>query len=119
MRTPTPRAYDRCTGDGMLFPHRRECAATARQAAAAAERRRPVMSRRPLRVVIVGAGIGGLAAAVALRQRGVEVSVYERSAKLEEVGAGIQVGPNAVKVLRALGLAEELRRHAFEPTNIV
>ena len=77
------------------------------------------MSRRPLRVVIVGAGIGGLAAAVALRQRGVEVSVYERSARLEEVGAGIQVGPNAVKVLRALGLEEELRRHAFEPTNMV
>jgi salicylate hydroxylase len=77
------------------------------------------MSRRPLRVVIVGAGIGGLAAAVALRQRGVEVSLYERSARLEEVGAGIQIGPNAVKVLRALGLEEELRRHAFEPTNMV
>jgi salicylate hydroxylase len=77
------------------------------------------LSQRPVRVVIIGAGIGGLAAAVALRQRGVEVQLYERSAKLEEVGAGIQVGPNAVKVLRALGLEDELRRNAFEPTNMV
>jgi salicylate hydroxylase len=77
------------------------------------------LAQRPVRVVIIGAGIGGLAAAVALRQRGVEVQLYERSARLEEVGAGIQVGPNAVKVLRALGLEEELRRNAFEPTNMV
>src|SRR5437016_881455 len=91
----------------------------AASGAAAAEGRRQVMSRRPLRVVIVGAGIGGLAAAVALRQRGAEVRLYERSVRLEEVGAGIQVGPNAVKVLRALGLEEELRRHAFEPRNMI
>jgi salicylate hydroxylase len=72
---------------------------------------------RPFRIVIIGAGIGGLTAANALRQRGIEVEVYERSGKLEEVGAGIQIGPNAVKVLRALGFGEELRRNAFEPIN--
>jgi salicylate hydroxylase len=72
-----------------------------------------------LRVITIGAGIGGLAAAVALRQRGFEVQVYERSGKLEEVGAGLQVGPNAVKVLRALGLQDALRRNAYEPTNMV
>jgi len=76
-------------------------------------------AHRSGRIVIIGAGIGGLAAAVALRQRGLEVQLYERSARLEEVGAGIQVGPNAVKVLRALGLEDELRRNAFEPTNMV
>jgi len=76
-------------------------------------------AHRPGRIVIIGAGIGGLAAAVALHQRGFEVQLYERSAGLEEVGAGIQVGPNAVKVLRALGLEDELRRNAFEPTNMV
>jgi salicylate hydroxylase len=76
-------------------------------------------AKRPLRVVIIGGGIGGLAAAVALRQRGVEVEVYERSGKLEEVGAGLQVGPNAVKVIRALGLEDTLRRNAYEPTNMV
>jgi salicylate hydroxylase len=76
-------------------------------------------AHRPGRIVIIGAGIGGLAAAVALHQRGFEVQLCERSARLEEVGAGIQVGPNAVKVLRALGLEDELRRNAFEPTNMV
>jgi salicylate hydroxylase len=75
--------------------------------------------RRALRVAIIGAGIGGLAAAVALRQRGVEVALYERASKLEEVGAGLQIGPNGVRVLRALGLGEELRRNAFEPINMV
>lgn len=53
--------------------------------------------KRPLRIVIIGAGIGGLAAAVALRQRGYEVALYERVTKLEEVGAGLQIGPNGVK----------------------
>ncbi len=76
-------------------------------------------AKRPLRVVIIGGGIGGLTAAVALSQRGIEVEIHERSPRLEEVGAGIQVGPNAVKVLRALGLEEELRRNAFEPVNMV
>ncbi|MEA2988127.1 MAG: hypothetical protein QOG83_838 [Alphaproteobacteria bacterium] len=80
---------------------------------------RPGRADRPLRVIIIGGGIGGLTAAVALRQRGIEVEVHERSARLEEVGAGIQVGPNAVKVLRALGLEDELRRNAYEPTNMV
>jgi salicylate hydroxylase len=70
---------------------------------------------RPRRIVIIGGGIGGLAAAVALRQRGFEVHVYERASTIAEVGAGLQVGPNAVKVLYGLGLQEAL----FEPTNMV
>jgi len=76
-------------------------------------------AKRGKRIAIIGGGIGGLAAAVALDQRGFEVAVYERSNKLEEVGAGLQVGPNAVKVLYALGLKEPLHRNAFEPTNMV
>jgi salicylate hydroxylase len=72
-----------------------------------------------MRVAIIGGGIGGLAAAVALNQRGFEVRIFERSLKLEEVGAGLQVGPNAVKVLYALGLKDALHRNAFEPTNMV
>ncbi len=72
---------------------------------------------RPYRIVIIGAGIGGLTAASALTQRGIEVEVHERSGKLEEVGAGIQVGPNGVKVFRALGLADQLLRNAYEPIN--
>jgi salicylate hydroxylase len=79
--------------------------------------RQPI--KRPLRIAIIGAGIGGLTAAVALRQRGFEVAIYERVERLEEVGAGLQIGPNGVKVLRALGLEDELMRNAFEPLSIM
>jgi salicylate hydroxylase len=75
--------------------------------------------RRAMRVVIIGAGIGGLGAGCALHRRGIEVAIYERATRLEEVGAGLQVGPNAVKVYQALGLEDELRRNAFEPVNMV
>src|SRR5471032_517137 len=62
------------------------------------------------RVVIVGAGLGGLAATVALRQRGFEVEVYEQSPELGEIGAGINITPNGAKVLNAFGLGDEARR---------
>lgn len=74
------------------------------------------MSRKP-RVALIGAGIGGLTAAIALRQRGVEVALYEQASELTELGAGLQVGPNAVKIYRALGLEAELRAIAGEPIN--
>src|SRR5262245_33557925 len=74
---------------------------------------------RKARIAVVGAGIGGLAAACALRAQGFEVHVYERAGELGEVGAGLQLGPNAVKVLRALGIEEQLRPLACEPANIV
>src|SRR4026209_368739 len=74
---------------------------------------------RNIRVAIIGAGLGGLAAAGALRQHGIEAAVYERAPKLGEVGAGIQLGPNAVKVLRALGIEQALRPLASEPANYV
>jgi salicylate hydroxylase len=73
-------------------------------------------ARRRQRIVIVGAGIGGLTAAAALcRMEGFEVAVYERAAQLGEVGAGLQMAPNAVKVIRALGLEDRFRRIASEP----
>ncbi len=71
--------------------------------------------RRKLKVAIIGSGIGGLTAMRALRQRGFEVDIYERAQSLGEVGAGLQIGPNAYKVLRALGLEHSLRNAAFEP----
>jgi salicylate hydroxylase len=74
---------------------------------------------RNIRVAIIGAGLGGLAAAGALRQLGIEVVVYERAPQLGEVGAGIQLGPNAVKVLRALGLEPALQPLIAEPANYV
>jgi salicylate hydroxylase len=69
-----------------------------------------------LKIAIVGAGIGGLTAARALRQRGFAAEIYERATELGEFGAGLQLGPNAIKVLRALGLESETRQIAFEPS---
>jgi salicylate hydroxylase/6-hydroxynicotinate 3-monooxygenase len=68
-----------------------------------------------LSVAIVGAGMGGLAAAAALRQRGVEVTVYEQARQFARLGAGIQIGCNAMHVLRGLGLEERLRAETFYP----
>ncbi|HYH79222.1 MAG TPA: FAD-dependent monooxygenase [Longimicrobium sp.] len=61
-------------------------------------------------VVIVGGGIGGLTAAIALRQRGFAPRVYEAAPELREVGAGIWVPPNAMQVLARLGLADAVSR---------
>src|SRR5262245_11962348 len=60
--------------------------------------------KRPLKVAVIGAGIGGVAAAGALHKLGCEVELYERASDLGEVGAGLQIGPNGVKVLQSLGL---------------
>jgi salicylate hydroxylase len=62
-----------------------------------------------MRVLIAGGGIGGLTTALALHQSGIDVHVYEQASVLREVGAGLAVGPNAVRVLHRLGLAEPLR----------
>jgi salicylate hydroxylase len=59
--------------------------------------------RRPT-VAIIGGGIGGLAAALACRRQGIEATVYEQSAALGEIGAGIAMSPNALKALRFLGV---------------
>jgi 2-polyprenyl-6-methoxyphenol hydroxylase-like FAD-dependent oxidoreductase len=62
------------------------------------------------KVGIVGGGIGGLTAALALLKRGIDVEVYEQSNLLKEVGAGVQIGSNGTRVLYALGLEEALSR---------
>ena len=66
-------------------------------------------------IAIIGAGLGGLAAAAALLQRGHRVRVYEQSAQLGEVGAGIQMSANAMKVLDRLGLRPALEPVAVRP----
>ena len=60
-------------------------------------------------ICIVGGGLGGLTAALALMLKGLKVTVYEQAHELKEVGAGVQLGPNAVGVLYHLGLEEQLR----------
>ena len=64
------------------------------------------------RVAIMGGGIGGLTAALALHQAGAEVAVYEAAPELKEIGAGVVLHPNAMRVLRALGLEEGVRKIA-------
>jgi salicylate hydroxylase len=66
-------------------------------------------------VAIVGGGIGGIAAALSLLRAGFDVDVYERAAAVSEVGAGIQVSPNASRILHRLGLADELARMGVRP----
>ncbi len=70
----------------------------------------------PSKIVVIGGGIGGLAAALALLKRGLDVEVYESSTQLKEVGAGIQIGSNGTRVLYALGLEQALRRVQFIPS---
>jgi 2-polyprenyl-6-methoxyphenol hydroxylase-like FAD-dependent oxidoreductase len=66
-----------------------------------------------MRVIIIGAGIGGLTTALALKQKGIDVDVYERSPVLTDVGAGISLWPNALKALYQLGLRPALDGVSF------
>jgi len=67
------------------------------------------IEKRNPRVLIAGGGIGGLAAALALLKRGFDVDVYEQASELREVGAGVQLSANAIRVLHELGVHEALR----------
>jgi salicylate hydroxylase len=69
-------------------------------------------------IVVAGAGIGGLTASLALAGRGFRVVVLERTERLEEAGAGLQLSPNASRVLIGLGLAPLLSPHAITPDAI-
>ena len=62
-----------------------------------------------MKVAVVGGGIGGLSAALAIRNRGWDVEVLEQSAEFTEVGAGLSLWPNALRALEALGVGEQVR----------
>ncbi len=66
-------------------------------------------------VAVAGAGLGGLTAALALLNRGFDVKVFEQSSELREVGAGVQLGPNAMRVYAALGLDRTIAGFSFVP----
>ncbi len=67
------------------------------------------------RALIAGAGIGGLSCAIALARAGWQVQVFEQAGSLSEIGAGLQLGPNATRILGHWGLLPSLRACAFEP----
>ena len=68
------------------------------------------------RMAIVGGGIGGLTAALALLRQGIDVDIYEQAPELKEVGAGVQISSNGTRVLYALGLQEAVERISSIPT---
>ena len=69
-------------------------------------------------VIVAGAGIAGLTAALAMARAGLRATVLEQAEKLEETGAGMQLGPNATRILIELGLAERLRPVVMAPSAI-
>jgi salicylate hydroxylase len=73
------------------------------------------MTAAPLEIAVIGAGIGGLTAALSLRRAGFAVDVYEQAPELTEVGGGINMGPNATRILRRLGLGPGLDREGVRP----
>jgi 2-polyprenyl-6-methoxyphenol hydroxylase-like FAD-dependent oxidoreductase len=80
------------------------------------------MSGIPVRsppVLVVGGGIGGMATALALCQQGFAVEVFEQSAEIGEIGAGLQLGPNGFAALDALGVGERARRRAVFTDELV
>lgn len=70
-------------------------------------------------ITVIGAGIGGLAAALALHRRGANVTVLEQAAEIAEVGAGLQISPNGLAVLRALDLETDLAAKAVQAQAVV
>ena len=76
------------------------------------------MSRDDLRIAVVGGGIGGLAAALSLLRAGFDVQVFEQASALMEVGAGIQISPNASRLLHRLGLGAALDRTGVRPVAV-
>lgn len=75
-------------------------------------------SAADLPVLVAGAGIGGLAAAIALARRGIPVHVFEAEAEFGEVGAGLQIGPHGGRVIASWGLADQFRLISIRPDYI-
>ena len=72
------------------------------------------MSISSIKIAVIGAGIGGLAAARALALRGADVTVLEQAAEIDEVGAGLQISPNGFAVLRALDLGDAIAERSMK-----
>jgi salicylate hydroxylase len=72
-----------------------------------------------MRIIVIGAGMGGLAAALTLKRSGFDVQVFEQAAQLREIGAGVQLSSNATRILHRLGLEAPLRRFGVRPLAVI
>ncbi len=70
------------------------------------------MKQRKIHIAIIGAGIGGLTAAITLLRANIKAEIFEQTTRLSEVGAGVQISPNVVHLLERLGLRARLRELA-------
>jgi salicylate hydroxylase len=79
----------------------------------------PSKDNTTLPILIVGGGIGGVATALALSRKGYSVQILEQAPELKEIGAGIQMPPNAFKAFKALGVLEDVQKNAAYPEKLV
>ncbi|KAK6205239.1 salicylate hydroxylase [Scheffersomyces amazonensis] len=77
------------------------------------------MTKASFNVIVVGGGIGGLAAAIGLKRKGHNVTILEGSSSLSEVGAGIQMPPNSIRILKEYGIYERFVPYVTKPKNII
>lgn len=77
------------------------------------------MGKQEWRVAIVGAGVGGLALALALRERGIDAQLYERTGELREVGAAVYLAANSTRFIPRFGLAEEFEAVSWHPSALI
>src|SRR5579871_3240942 len=70
-------------------------------------------------ILVVGGGIGGLAAALALSRKGFRTQVLEQAGEFKEIGAGIQLGPNVTRMLSILGITDDILPLAVFPTSLM
>ena len=73
--------------------------------------------KKPLKpqAIIVGGGVGGLTAAICLQKIGWDVTVFEQAEQIFEIGAGVQISPNGVKILQEIGVMPLIEKALFEP----
>lgn len=73
------------------------------------------MAGKGAKIAVIGAGLGGLAAALALREAGIDAEVFEQAPAIAPVGAGIQLTPNASKAIRGFGILDAIQRRSYAP----